>query len=156
MNEHEVVRPDWVRRVNLFGSSVGDPALMVGLDPDELMDAATISTGLADFGDDDWERSFRAVLAALQEDAGLNVVGRLSARGEVLRCLQTRLRLADLWGREPSVLSTDVAAPVFILGPPRTGTSIPAGSAPPWPSVGSIRSSWRAVVRPCRASSSTA
>jgi hypothetical protein len=124
MNEHEVVRPDWVRRVNLFGSSVGDPALMVGLDPDELMDAATISTGLADFGDDDWERPFRAVLAALQEDAGLNVVGRLSARGEVLRCLQTRLRLADLWGREPSVLSTDVAAPVFILGPPRTGTSI--------------------------------
>jgi hypothetical protein len=127
MSEHELVRPDWVRRLNLFGPAVGDPALLVGLDPDGLLDAARASTGLDDFGDalgDDWEKPFRAVLSAMETNAGLTVIGRLSARAEVLRCLQMRLRLVELWNREPSVLATDVVAPVFILGPPRTGTSI--------------------------------
>jgi len=30
-------REDWVRRLNLFGDIVGDPAAIVGLDPDELL-----------------------------------------------------------------------------------------------------------------------
>ncbi len=124
MSEHELIRPEWVRRLNLFGSSVGDPALMVGLDPDELIDAARTSMGLDDFGDDDWEPAFRLLLGALEKNAALTVIGRLSARGELLRCLQLRLRLADLWSREPDALATPVTAPEFILGPPRTGTTI--------------------------------
>jgi len=120
----DLIRPDWVRRLNLFGASVGDPALLVGLDPDELIETALSSTGLSDFGDDDWEGPFRAIVRAMTESADLTVIGRLSARGELLRCLQLRLRLHDLWRREPSVTAADVVAPVFILGPPRTGTSI--------------------------------
>ncbi len=125
LDETALRRPDWARRLNLFGSSVGGAEWLVALNADELMDAARASTGLDDFGDDDgWEAPFRLLVAALRDNAGLNVVGRLSARGEILRCLQLRLRLAELWLREPSVLTTDVIAPVFILGPPRTGTSI--------------------------------
>ena len=124
MSEHDLTRPDWVRRVNLMGSALGDPALLVALDPDELLDAARASTGLADFGDDDWEPPFRTLVAGMNDLSELNVVGRLSARFELLRCLQTRLRLVDLWSRDPDVLAADVVAPVFILGPPRTGTSI--------------------------------
>ena len=36
----ELVHPDWVRRFNLFGDIVGDPRLLAGLDPDELLATA--------------------------------------------------------------------------------------------------------------------
>ena len=118
-------RPDWVRRVNLFGTSVGDPARMVSLDADEMLAVATESVGLLDFGDEPgWEAGYRALCGALNEDAQLNVVGRLSARGEIIRNLQNRLRMVDYWRASPEALAADVAAPVFVSGPPRTGTTI--------------------------------
>ena len=48
------VRPDWVRRLNKFGPAVGDAALVVPLDPDELLRMARESTGLSYVGDEDW------------------------------------------------------------------------------------------------------
>lgn len=119
-----LVRPDWVRRFNLFGDAVGDPRHLVDLDADRLLEAAVATTGLSDFGDAEWEAPFRAVMAGLEDDANLNLIGRVSARAETLRCLQTRLRLNDLWSREPAIRADPVVAPVFVLGPPRTGTSI--------------------------------
>ena len=54
----------------------------------------------------------------------LTVLGRLSARAEIIRNLQTRLRLADYWRAHPDVFDEEIVEPVFIVGPPRTGTSI--------------------------------
>ncbi|MXW77035.1 MAG: sulfotransferase [Acidimicrobiaceae bacterium] len=125
MNTGGLVHPDWLRRLNLFGDAVGSASLMVPLDPDEMLETAAGSVGCSDFGDEHgWETGYRAMVAALEENAALTVFGRLSARGEILRNLQTRLRLVDLWQRHPSIRSEPVVAPVFILGPPRTGTSI--------------------------------
>ena len=118
-------RPDWVRRLNLFGAAVGDPARLVSLDADDMLAAAVESAGLAHFGDEaGWEAGYRAVCDALNEDAHLNVVGRLSARGEIIRNLQNRLRMVDYWRANPEALATEVTAPVFVSGPPRTGTTI--------------------------------
>lgn len=117
--------PDWLRRLNLFGDAVGSASRMVPLDPDEMLDTARASTGCADFGDENgWQAGYRAMVAALEQNAQLTVFGRLSARGEIIRNLQTRLRLVDLWQRDPGIRRAPVVAPVFILGPPRTGTSI--------------------------------
>jgi hypothetical protein len=41
-----------------------------------------------------------------------------------LRVLQTWLRLQAYWGAAPEVRSIAVDAPVFVVGPPRTGTTI--------------------------------
>lgn len=121
----ELSHPDWVRRLNLFGDAVGDPAHLVRLDPDELLATASASTGLEDFaGDDDWAAGYRALVGHLDANADLTVLGRLSARAEILRNLQTRLRLADYWARNPDVFDEPITAPVFVVGPPRTGTSI--------------------------------
>ena len=118
-------RPNWVRRLNLFGTAVGDPARLVGLDADEMLAVAAESVGLSDFGDEPgWDAGYRALCAALNEDAHLNVVGRLSARAEITRNLQTRLRLVHYWQANPEALKAEIAKPVVISGPPRTGTSI--------------------------------
>jgi len=117
--------PDWVRRLNLFGASVGGAERLVRLDAQEMLETAAASTGLSDFGDElGWSDGYHELVAALDGPAELTVLGRLSARAEIIRCLQTRLRLVDLWAREPAIRSAPIVRPLFILGPPRTGTSI--------------------------------
>ena len=74
--------------------------------PDEMLNTAAESTGYSDFGDEHrWEEGYRAMVAALAANAALTVFGRLSARGEILRNLQTRLRLVDLWQQHPEFIT---------------------------------------------------
>jgi hypothetical protein len=45
-------------------------------------------------------------------------------RGEVVRMLETWLRLQAAWQSTPSIGMEPIAAPLFVVGPPRTGTTI--------------------------------
>ncbi|MBY0401111.1 sulfotransferase, partial [Myxococcota bacterium] len=123
-------RPDWVRRINAMADSLGGGVegarRMVSLDPEALLEAAKQSQGggrFGDFGDPHWERRFRALVAAF-EARPQNVVGRLMTRKELLRALQTRLRLARAWEANPRFASETIAAPIIVTGPARSGTTI--------------------------------
>ena len=113
--------------MNLFGETTGDPARMVSLDPDEMLAAAREATGLDDLGDAEWsgyEDTYRRLLASVDRESQLHLVGRVMTRGEVLRVLQTWLRLQAEWKATPAILDEKVDAPLFVVGPPRTGTTI--------------------------------
>ena len=119
--------PAWVSRLNRFGDIVGDPRALVDLDPDRLLAVARSTTGLHDLGEDDWPgwtETYERQLAAIDAEADLHLLGRVLTRSEVLRVLQTWLRLQDLWRREPQILRIPVEEPLFVVGPPRTGTTI--------------------------------
>jgi Sulfotransferase family len=123
----ELVHPDWVRRMNLFGDVVGDPRRIVSLDADELLALARATTGLDDAGELEWpgwEETYRRMLASIDEEAALHVVGRVVTRGEVLRILRTWLRLQHAWAAEPAIGAEPIDAPLFVVGPPRSGTTI--------------------------------
>ena len=123
----ELVHPEWVRRLNLFGAVVGDPHLVVDLDPDALLDAARASTGLADTGESQWpgwEETYRRQLTAIDEEADLHLLGRVLTRAEVLRILQTWLRLQEAWRAHPQIAAEPISEPLFVVGPPRSGTTI--------------------------------
>lgn len=121
-------RPRWVERLNAHGAAVGDPAALVSLDPDELLAAAERTTGLDDFGDDvggpAWRDHYRVLADALARESSLHLAGRLVTRTEILRTLRNRLELARLWRRRPDILEAPVSPPVFVVGSPRSGTSI--------------------------------
>src|SRR5690349_7267932 len=88
----ELSHPDWVRRMNLFGETTGDPARMVGLDADELLATARAATSLDDLGEREWsgyEETFRRLVASIDEQSRLHLVGRVMTRGEMLRMLET-------------------------------------------------------------------
>jgi hypothetical protein len=123
-------RPDWVRRINAMGDSVGGgeagPRRMVPLDADALLEQARASLGggtFGDFGDPHWERRFRVLVQAFDAQP-LTVVGRLMTRQELLRSLRTRLRLARAWDANPRMASESIEAPILITGPARSGTTI--------------------------------
>jgi hypothetical protein len=119
-------RPDWVRRFNYFGDAAGDPKHLVPLDADALCDAAISSTGLTNFGavDGDWLARLKSLTAAIDETARMHAVGRLMTRGELLRCLRTRLALAEDVRRRPGVLDETIRQPLIVTGPARSGTSL--------------------------------
>jgi hypothetical protein len=123
-------RPDWVRRINAMGESLGGGVegarRLVSLDPDAMLEAAEQSLGggpFGDFGDPHWQRRYRALVAAF-EARPLHVVGRLMTRQEILRALRTRLRLARAWDANPRLADEAIVAPIIVTGPARSGTTI--------------------------------
>jgi hypothetical protein len=108
-----------------LGRGLGDDGRsLISLDPDDLRAAATATTGLDDFGDDWWEEPFRRLCTSLEAEARLHLPGRLRTRGEIQLILQNRLRMVDLWAREPAVLREPVHAPIVVTGLGRSGTTL--------------------------------
>jgi len=126
LSEH-YTRPDWVRRINAMGDSVGGAENLVPLDPKELILAATRSTGgLTDFGDfdGDWHTRFLSLVSEIEATGRLHALGRLMTRQEILRGLRTRLLLTQARSENPAIADERIEAPLVITGPPRSGTSI--------------------------------
>jgi hypothetical protein len=122
-----LVHPDWVRRLNSFGDVVGDPRLLVGLDPAELLATARASTGLTDLGETEWPgwtETYERLVTAIDEESDLHALGRVVTRAELLKVLQTWLRLQVEWKARPAIGAEPIDAPLFVVGPPRTGTTI--------------------------------
>lgn len=117
-------REPWVDRLNAVGANLGDAgASIVSLDDDFLLAAAIANTGLDDFGDDWWREPYAVLLGSLRDEANLTLAGRLLARGEIQRLLQSRLQLIDAWKRQPEVMELPVRAPIFVTGLGRSGTT---------------------------------
>lgn len=117
-------RPRWVRLLNQLGSNLGDGSALVPLDEASLLATAQRLTGLDDFGDDEWREPFGILLADIENEANLNLTGRLLTRYDLLRSLVFRLRMAEAEKRHPEILEEQIQEPIFITGLGRTGTSI--------------------------------
>ena len=122
-----LVRPDWVRRINLMAGSVGGHARdLVPLDAADMLDTAVAALGglpEGDLGDPRWQERFEALVAAV-DAAPMHVVGRLMTKQELLRSLRARLLLTSAIDAAPKITRRPVTAPVIITGPARSGTSI--------------------------------
>jgi hypothetical protein len=120
-------RPDWVRRINAMGDSVGGAEKLVPLDPDALVSAAIESTGgLDDFGDfdGDWRGRFMSLVNEIESTGRMHALGRLMTRQELLRGLRTRLLISHARNQHPAIANEKIEAPLVITGPPRSGTTI--------------------------------
>ncbi len=119
-------RPDWVRRLNAMGETVGSAAELIPLDVDAMIASARRVTGLKDFGDfdGDWQGRLVSLVNAIEEEARLSVVGRLMTRQAMLRSLQTRLLLTRRLAETPEILEEEIEAPIIVTGQGRSGTSI--------------------------------
>jgi hypothetical protein len=118
-------RPLWLRALNLGGhvwQRLGMP--LVRLNADQLLDAACQHTGLYDFGTIPFQESLQLLLQSCEHEARLNVLGRLAVGKDTLRLLINRLHLEDDWKRSPSIAEQCIVRPLFIVGLPRTGTSL--------------------------------
>jgi hypothetical protein len=120
-------RPDWVRRINAMGHSVGGAERLISLEADALVRTAIDSTGgLSDFGafDGAWQPRFFSLVREIEATGKLHAMGRLMTRQELLRGLRTRLLLTHARNEASAIADEKIVAPIVITGPPRSGTSI--------------------------------
>jgi hypothetical protein len=94
------------------------------LDFDGLLDEAQRRTGLSDFGLDAFHEPLRLLLASVNHESRLTAAGHASFREVIVHSLANRLQVEDWYGRHPEIDDQAVVAPVFIVGFPRTGSTL--------------------------------
>ena len=94
------------------------------LSPDTLVASARRRARLGDLGTRAIHNSLGRLVEAIEREAGLTPLGRLTVRRHLVSLLETALELQRERVRSPSVATQRITAPIFILGLPRTGTTL--------------------------------
>jgi hypothetical protein len=114
-----------IRAINAVGRATAAVGLRLpNLAEDGLLAAARAETKLADFGPEGFRAGLRTLLQSLETEAELTTVGRMMARGQILNLLTNRLQLTHHRKRHPEIADEPIRRPLFVLGLPRTGTTI--------------------------------
>lgn len=100
------------------------PLPLVSLAEADLLAEARRETGLSDWGNDEFRPALRVLLGALENDARLSLIGRLSIRQDLVRLLAQRLCIQEDLRRRPEIAQTPIRRPIFVVGLPRTGTTL--------------------------------
>ena len=123
------------------------------LDADGLLARARSATRLEDYACDGMPEGrlrdgLGRFVAAVDNEAALTPLGRVATRQDILRLLTNRLRLVADRLRYPGIAGQDIAAPVFITGLPRCGTTLLHGLLDADPAIRTPRT-WE-VMYPSR------
>lgn len=126
MVDRSLLRRPWLIDVaNRMGAWLESAGMsFVTFDEEDLCRRACAETGLEDFGEESFREPLRVLLEAYRTEARLTLIGKLAAWHDTLRLLTNRLRLFDDRKRFPAIGAETVRAPVFIVGLPRTGSTL--------------------------------
>src|SRR6185437_15568861 len=91
---------------------------------ERLIAAACEEIGCDDFGDEGWRSGLHRITDGLINDARLSDIGVEIAHLDLMRALKSRLGVIDWRKKHPEVAGEEITAPIFIVGQPRTGTTI--------------------------------
>ena len=96
----------------------------VSLEPEDLIAAAERRAGSDSFGEWDFQASFEQLIHAYQAEANLTLLGRITVRELLVSLLTNLLQMERERSENPAISTQPVAAPLFIVGLPRTGTTL--------------------------------
>lgn len=97
--------------------------------PDRLIEQACETAGSDDFGDDligdgSWREGLALLCDGFATEARLNDLGVEIAVADLVRPMVNRLQIVKWRKENPDVAAAPVTRPIFIVGQPRTGTTI--------------------------------
>ncbi|HCH66575.1 MAG TPA: hypothetical protein DFR83_27465, partial [Deltaproteobacteria bacterium] len=93
-------------------------------DPDRLVWCARRATGLRDLGERSHPEGLAVACASLRLEAGLDVLGQLVVGNALIESVSNRLRYVDGLARVPQRFEVPLTRPLFIVGLPRSGTTL--------------------------------
>jgi hypothetical protein len=98
---------------------------MTGQSVDDILTESSLRTGgLTDLGDGPYLEGLGRFVDSLNADAQLNEIGEFVARERALLHTVNRLGYVEDRKRIPQIAEQRIVKPVFIIGMPRTGTTI--------------------------------
>jgi hypothetical protein len=86
--------------------------------------AAEESSGLSDFGGDEWREALDVLTDALTAEAALTEFGEVVAQADLVGSLTRRLQVVEHRRTHPEIAGLPIERPIFIVGQVRTGTTI--------------------------------
>jgi hypothetical protein len=89
-----------------------------------LQERAARRTGLPEPADPQFLADLRVLHASFLAVPELSFIGLAGIRAELARHLSNRLRVSELLRANPQIATTPVPRPVFVVGLPRTGTTM--------------------------------
>ena len=93
--------------------------------PGLLVEQACEMAGSDDFGgDDSWREGLNLLCDGLVTEARLNDLGVEIAVLDIIRPMVSRLQITKWRKENPAVAAQQISRPIFIVGQPRTGTTI--------------------------------
>ncbi|MCY4133363.1 MAG: sulfotransferase [bacterium] len=130
-------RPSWVAAVNRGDAGPVVDEARLPFDPELLMAEALVRQGRAPdgrapdgraaLGDDDFIEPLTLFCHGLENEADLTVMGRWMSRRMILRLLEVRIQISDYLAADPDTLDEPIDQPIFVIGAPRTGTTVMHG-----------------------------
>ncbi|MCY3860637.1 MAG: sulfotransferase [bacterium] len=125
-------RPSWVAAVNRGDAGPVVDEARLPFDPELLMAEALVRQGRAPdgraaLGDDDFIEPLTLFCHGLENEADLTVMGRWMSRRMILRLLEVRIQISDYLAADPGTLDEPIDQPIFVIGAPRTGTTVMHG-----------------------------
>ena len=94
------------------------------LDPERIVTAAARAAKSDEFGDESFLEALPLLLDAVEREAELSWLGRLMCRESLLGFLKNRFSVYAHRAAHPEVAGVPIERPIFIIGFPRTGTTI--------------------------------
>lgn len=91
---------------------------------DGLAQRAAERAGLDDFGPDSWQEGLAILIGTLESFPGILPAGRDAMYAQYVDALWNRLRVVDYVKRHPELTGRPVEKPLFVVGLPRTGTTV--------------------------------
>jgi Sulfotransferase family len=90
----------------------------------DLIDTAKRRCRLDHFGDGEFFEALSRLLESCQDEARLNLIGKVALKVDVLEILGARLKMERDRQLYPNISCQEIREPLFIVGLPRSGTSV--------------------------------
>ncbi|MGC2352782.1 MAG: sulfotransferase [Candidatus Udaeobacter sp.] len=90
----------------------------------DLIETAKRRCDLDDFGEGDFFEALSRLLESCQSEARLNLIGKIALRTDVLQTLCSRLQMERDRQLHPNIAWQEIREPLFIVGLPRSGTTV--------------------------------
>ncbi len=117
-------QPVALKAVNRVGAVVRRCGLRpLTLDAERILENAQRASGFT-VDDPTFHEGLERLVHGLETQARLTTFGRLAARGTVQRSADSRSKVERTLTEHPEIANESIRAPVFIVGMPRSGTTI--------------------------------
>lgn len=118
-------RPFAVKMINFAGRAANALGVQpVKLDAEAITKRAAKEAGSSGFGDEDYREGLTRFLESADREGDLTLLGRLMVQSYATDNLVNRLRVVQWRKKHPAVAKEEIVQPLFIIGLPRTGTTI--------------------------------
>ena len=119
------ILPPPVRALNALGRATRTLGVeLAALDPEALERRSVPGLAVETDVPPLFREGLRVLVRALESEARLTLLGRIAARAQIRRLLENRARLAADRARFPALANETIARPLFVVGLPRTGTTL--------------------------------